>query len=81
MTTTTTNHNTNNHNHHNNTDNSNNDNTAKGPPIRQGIVLKHRNSLQESLCPVVICPYLCRARRVGPLEIEEGGVAITIGAV
>ena len=26
---------------------------------RQGIVLKHRNSLQKSLCPVVICPYLC----------------------
>ena len=26
---------------------------------RQGIVLKRRNSLQRSLCPVVICPYLC----------------------
>ena len=26
---------------------------------RQGIVSKHRNSLQKSLCPVVICPYLC----------------------
>ena len=26
---------------------------------RQGIVLKHRNSLQKSLCPVVMCPYLC----------------------
>ena len=26
---------------------------------RQGIVLKHRNSLRESICPVVICPYLC----------------------
>ena len=26
---------------------------------RQGIELKHRNSLQKSLCPVVICPYLC----------------------
>ena len=24
-----------------------------------GIVLKHRSSLQKSLCPVVICPYLC----------------------
>ena len=26
---------------------------------RQGIVLKYRNSLQKSLCPVVLCPYLC----------------------
>ena len=26
---------------------------------RQGIVLKRRISLQKSLCPVVICPYLC----------------------
>ena len=26
---------------------------------RQGIVLKHRSSLQKSQCPVVICPYLC----------------------
>ena len=26
---------------------------------RQGIVLKHGSSLQKSLCPVVICPYLC----------------------
>ena len=32
--------------------------TIKG--IRpQGTVLKHRSSLQKSLCPVVICPYLC----------------------
>ena len=26
---------------------------------RQGIVLKHRDSLQKSLCSVVICPSLC----------------------
>ena len=26
---------------------------------RQGTVLKHRSSLQKSLCPVAICPYLC----------------------
>ena len=26
---------------------------------RQGIVLECRSSLQKSLCPVVICPYLC----------------------
>ena len=32
--------------------------TSKGI-WRQGIVLKHRNSLQKSICPVVICPYLC----------------------
>ena len=32
--------------------------TSKGIS-RQGIVLKHRDSLQKSLCPVVICPYLC----------------------
>ena len=32
--------------------------TSKGL-WQQGIVLKHRNSLQRSLCPVVICPYLC----------------------
>ena len=25
---------------------------------RQGMVLKHRNSLQKSLYPVVVCPYL-----------------------
>ena len=30
---------------------------------RQGAVLKHRNSLQKSLCPVVICPYLCSSER------------------
>ena len=30
---------------------------------RQGIVLKHRNSLQKSLCPVVICPYFCSSER------------------
>ena len=28
---------------------------------RQGIVLRHRNSLQTNLCPVVICPYLTYA--------------------
>ena len=32
--------------------------TSKGI-WRQGIVLKHRNSLQKSLCPVVTGPYLC----------------------
>ena len=26
---------------------------------RQGVVLKHRSSLEKSLCPVVISPYLC----------------------
>ena len=30
---------------------------------RQGIVLKHRNSLQKSQCPVAICPYLCSSER------------------
>ena len=30
---------------------------------REGIVLKHRNSLQKSLCPVVIRPYLCSSDR------------------
>ena len=25
----------------------------------KGIMLKHRNSLQKSLCPIVICPYSC----------------------
>ena len=29
--------------------------------LRQGVVLKHMDSLQKSLCPVVICPYLCRS--------------------
>ena len=29
---------------------------------RQGIVLKHRNSLQKSPCPVVICPSLSALR-------------------
>ena len=29
---------------------------------RQGIVLKHRISLNKSLCPVVICPYLCSSK-------------------
>ena len=32
--------------------------TSKGI-WRQGTMLKHRNSLQTSLCPVVICPCLC----------------------
>ena len=31
--------------------------TSKGIR-RRGTVLKHRNSLQRRLCPVVICPYL-----------------------
>ena len=31
--------------------------TSKGI-WRQGIVSKHDNSLQKSLCPVVMCPYL-----------------------
>ena len=38
---------------------------------RQGIVLKHRNSLQKSLCPVVICPCLCSPEfRFPKLEIS-----------
>ena len=28
-------------------------------------MLKHRNSLQKSLCPVVMCPYLCGSEKVG----------------
>ena len=27
------------------------------------MVLKHRNSLQKRLCPVIICPYLCSSER------------------
>ena len=32
--------------------------TSKGI-WRQGIELKHGNSVHKSLCPIVICPYLC----------------------
>ena len=31
---------------------------------RQGIVLKDRNSLQRSLYPVVVCPYLCSSHKL-----------------
>ena len=34
-------------------------NCARKGIRRQGIALTYRNSLQKSLCPVVICPYLC----------------------
>ena len=37
---------------------------------RQGIVLKHRNSLQKSLCPVVTCPYLCSSE-IGDKHIAD----------
>ena len=37
--------------------------TSKGI-WRQGRVLKHRNSLHKSLCPVVTCPYLCSSDMV-----------------
>ena len=37
--------------------------TSKGIR-RQGLVLKRRNSLPTSLCPVVVCPYLCSSELV-----------------
>ena len=43
------------------------------------ICAKHRNSLQKSLCPVVICPYLCSSEQSketpqnpSPWEISAG---------
>ena len=40
--------------------------TSKGMR-RQGVVLKHRMSSQKSLCPVVLCPYLCSSGIRNPL--------------
>ena len=49
--------------------------TSKGI-WRQGIVLKHRNSLQKSLCPVVIiCPYSCSS------DISKGLASFPAGSV
>ena len=42
--------------------------TSKGIR-RQGVVSKHRSSLEKSLCPAVVCPYLCSSEAP-----REGGV-------
>ena len=44
--------------------------TSKGIR-RQGMVLKHRNSLQKSLCPV-ICPYFCSSESWSGLNSAWG---------
>ena len=46
--------------------------TSKGK-IRQGIVLNHRKSLQKSLCPVVICLYLCSSETRSSLRQTSRG--------
>ena len=48
--------------------------TSKGI-WRQGIVSKHGNSLQKSLCPVVICPYLCSSD-LGPPTFYRLGTSL-----
>ena len=44
--------------------------TSKGIR-RKGIVLKHRSSLQRSLYPVVVCPYLCSSDLSGHRQLES----------
>ena len=51
--------------------------TSKGV-WRQGILLKHRSSSQKSLCPVVVCPYLCSSELFVKLwVISCSSVALT----
>ena len=55
--------------------------TSKGIR-RQGVVLKHRNSLQKSLCPAVIHPYLCKSEGKAPLHsaapVARANTTVTI---
>ena len=51
--------------------------TSKGTG-RHGIVLKHRNSLHKSLCPVVICPHVCSSEG---RQLEDRVVALHVHVV
>ena len=39
---------------------------------RQGVVVKHRESLQKELCPVVKCPYLCSSDYLMQVFFKSG---------
>ena len=47
---------------------------------RQGIASRHRISLQKSLCPVVICPYLCSSDYSAPLHMLRPGILLLLSS-